>query len=88
MLAHSQDFITFLNSNVGEGGFGVEYRAFTRLDTEFSWYKSMCILHANIFSTLSSDSIRVELLSRPQFLILVANHDGRVVGYTIGCHER
>ena len=66
----------------------MEYSAFTNLETESIWYKSMCLLHDSIFTTQSSDSIREELSSRPRFLILVAVHDGRVVGYKIGYQDR
>lgn len=66
----------------------VEYREFTTLDAESSWYKSMCMLHDSIFKTGQLDGIMAELVSRPHFLIVVAVHDGRVVGYKIGYQDR
>ncbi len=48
----------------------------------------MCSLHDSIFTTQNSDSIREELSSRLQFLILVAVHNNRVIGYKIGYQDR
>jgi ribosomal protein S18 acetylase RimI-like enzyme len=66
----------------------MEYKAFESLDTEAAWYISMCALHDLIFPSQSSDSIKVELTVRPQFLILVALEHERVVGYKIGYQDR
>ncbi len=66
----------------------MEYGAFTCLETESTWYKNMCLLHESIFTTQSSDSISEELFSRPQFLILVAVNDDRVIGYKIGYQDQ
>ncbi|MGG3571053.1 GNAT family N-acetyltransferase [Bacillus gobiensis] len=66
----------------------MEYREFTSLEIESLWYKSMCSLHNSIFTTDCSDSIMEELSTRPKFLILVAVHEDRVVGYKIGYQDR
>lgn len=66
----------------------MEFRAFTSLNTESSWYKSMCALHDSIFTTDNSNTIQDELSARAQFLILVASDDDRVVGYKIGYQDR
>ncbi|MGC4379215.1 GNAT family N-acetyltransferase [Fictibacillus sp. Mic-4] len=66
----------------------MKYEAFTNLEVESYWYNSMCSLHESIFSSKRSDTIKEELSWRPQFLILVAVHKDRVVGYKIGYQDR
>ncbi|WP_219839071.1 GNAT family N-acetyltransferase [Paenibacillus sp. R14(2021)] len=48
----------------------------------------MCLLHESIFGNQSSNSITQELSGRPQYLILVAIDNGRVIGYKIGYQDR
>jgi len=66
----------------------LEYKSFTSLEVESSWYQSMGSLHSTIFKTQSSDSIEEELCARPKFLILVALDNDQVVGYKIGYQDR
>lgn len=67
---------------------GLEYSAHTALEVESNWYKGLCQLHGSIFDSGGSGSIQGELAVRPKFLILVASHGGRVVGFKIGYQDR
>ncbi len=66
----------------------MEYKAFTEIDTQSAWYRSMCALHRTIFWSADSDSIAEELSARAKFLILIALDEDRVVGYKIGYQDR
>lgn len=66
----------------------LEYQAYTSLDTNSSWYRSMCALHQSIFSSQSPESVASELVVRPKYLILVAMENDSVVGYKIGYQDR
>lgn len=66
----------------------VKYCAFTRLDTESSWHKSMCVLHNEIFTNQDANYMKEELPWRSRILILVAFYGERVIGYKIGYEDR
>ncbi len=66
----------------------MEYNAYTELDMDSEWYKSMCSLHSSIFKTQTSASIGEELSGRQKILLLLALHNGQVVGYKIGYQDR
>jgi hypothetical protein len=65
------------------GGMTLEYSTFTELDTESTWYQSMCSLHNNIFQTKEHgyEVVRTHTKNKwRSMLILNLRHGFDVIG--------